>query len=230
MSKIYYFTTKQNGADADIYIFGDIVTPEWEGWGGRADVSAHSLVSVLSALEADTIRVHINSYGGHVSEGLAILNSLAAHPAKIITFCTGFACSAASVVFMAGDDRFMYPASLLMIHNAWNAAVGTAEDLRKAAEDLDIVSQTAANAYKGRLNIDDDALSALLDAETWIPPDRALEWGFATGILRAPVTEKASASVRGAVFRQLTTGEDPRPQPQKNAVNSLAAFFNVKNE
>ena len=103
---------------ADVYIFGDIVVPEQEYF--ESDTSGYSLASDICGFDVDAINVHINSYGGHASEGIAIYNVLRGHKAKVTTICEGFACSAASVVFMAGSVRIMQPASLLMVHHAWN--------------------------------------------------------------------------------------------------------------
>ena len=127
-----------NGTEADIYIFGDIVDPlTKELWGLDSDTSGLSLANDVKDLDAEVINVHINSYGGAVSEGLAIHNTLKNHKAKVRTYCDGFACSAASVVFMAGDERYMNDASLLMIHNAWMYTAGNPAQLRKDADDLE---------------------------------------------------------------------------------------------
>ena len=127
-----------------------------------------SLVNDVKDLDVDVINVHINSYGGVVSEGLAIYNTLKNHKAKIRTIVDGFACSAASVVFMAGDERIMNDASLLMIHNAWTRVSGNAAELRKQADDLEKITQASIEAYMSRVNITEDELKALLDAETWL--------------------------------------------------------------
>lgn len=193
---------------ADVYIYGDITSWVWD----ESDVSSYTLAKELEGLDVDSINVHINSYGGEVAEGLAILNTLKAHNAKVKTFCEGFACSAASVVFMAGDERIMYPASLLMIHNAWTYASGNADDLRKAAEDLEIISNVAASAYREKVKISDEELSDLLKNETWIPPDSAVEWGFATSIVEQTQSAKAVASALPFLMRQLCGKKDAEQQ------------------
>ena len=114
MNKKYYSLVQENN-EATINIYGDITSWEWF----ESDVSSYTLSKELEVIEADTIHVYINSYGGEVAEGLAIYNALKRHKAKIITHTDGFACSIASVIFMAGDERIMSTASLLMIHNAW---------------------------------------------------------------------------------------------------------------
>jgi len=178
--------------------------------------------------------IHINSHGGEVAEGLAIYNMLKNHPAKVKTYCDGFACSIASVIFMAGDERIMNNASMLMIHNAWTYTAGNADDLRKVADDLDIISQGAFAAYKSAVNISDEKLLEMLDAETWILPDDALEMGFATSIIGAEQTNKVAASADKALFLMLKKAlqiepapmPEPTPEPKENKIqNMMAALF-----
>lgn len=201
-----YYALETNGNEADIYIFGDIVDPTTqEFWGMPADVSGYSLVQEIKDLDVDVINVRINSYGGMVSEGLAIYNALRDHKAKIRTIVDGFACSAASVVFMAGDERIMHPASLLMIHNAWVTTWGDANQLRKDADDLEKITQATKSAYLEHINVSEEELTKMMDKETWILPDEALEMGFATAIMSEPTTAKAAASARKVLFNLVRT-------------------------
>lgn len=176
-----YFQLVQDGDTADLDIYGDIAEKWWEG---DARIDARSLSKQLEELgDVSQINVHINSYGGEVAEGLAIYNALRRHSAKVRTTCDGFACSIASVVFMAGDERAMSDASLLMIHNAWTSAFGAnAADLRKLADDMDTITQASKNAYMSRVSIGEDRLTELMDAESWILPADAVEMGFATEV------------------------------------------------
>lgn len=161
---------------ADLYIFGDITSYDWY----EGDVSANTLLKQLKELDVDYINVHINSYGGEVSQGLAIYNTLKDSKMKVTTVCEGFACSAASVVFMAGDERIVKDASLLMIHNAWTYARGDSNELRKQAEDLEKITQASVNAYKSKASIPEKKIKELMDNETWITADEAITYGFAT--------------------------------------------------
>lgn len=207
MTKRYY-SLVQEGTTADIDIYGDITSWEWS----ESDVSAYNLSKRLDELsDVDTINVNINSYGGEVAEGLAIYNALKRHKARIVTRCDGFACSIASVIFMAGDDRVMNEASLLMIHNAWTWAKGNAAELRKQAEDLDTITQASKNAYLASVTIAEDELSALMDAEKWVTPQEALEWGFATCIEGSGDSDKPSQNARLAVFAKFMKDEDEDP-------------------
>lgn len=217
MKKRYYSLTAE-GSQADIYIYGDIVSWPWL----ESDVSSYNLAQEIAGLEVDTINVYINSYGGEVAEGLAIYNALRRHKARVRTYCDGFACSAASVVFMAGDERIMSNASLLMIHNAWTYTVGDQNQLRKDADDLETITQASVNAYLNHVNISEDKLKALMDAQTWLSPADALEMGFATSVVALAEKKAASQSVRkqlaelilkGQTTQTLKTREVP-PEPE----------------
>ena len=232
-----YYQLDINETEADIYIFGDITSWEWY----ESDVSSFTLSRELQGLDADTINVHINSYGGEVAEGLAIYNMLKNHKAKVRTYCDGFACSVASVIFMAGDERIMNEASLLMVHNAWMYTAGNADQLRKDADDLDIITQASITAYMSRVNITEDELKELLDAEMWLLPTDALEKGFATSIEADTKTNNAAASAHKALFLLIknaintpesTPTPDPEPAPATEPVpesqeNKTIKFLNA---
>ena len=187
-----YYALESSGNEADLYIFGDITTWPWD----EKDRDAYGIVKELQALEADKLNVHINSYGGDVSEGLAIYNVLKNSQTKITTYCDGFACSAASVIFMAGAERIMNSASLLMIHNAWSWASGDANDFRKQADDLDKITQASINAYMSRVWITEEELKEKMNAESWLTAEEALADGFATKIL-----EEENKGVNQSAFR-----------------------------
>lgn len=207
-----YFMADRQEDTLEIVIYGDITSWEWL----ESDVSSYTLSKLITETDAANIRVRINSYGGEVAEGLAIYNALKSHKAQVTTVCDGFACSAASVVFMAGDTRLMNPASLLMIHNAWSRASGNAKELRKKADDLELISQTTASVYKASVNITDEELTAMLDEETWISPEDAVGKGFATGIIGQQETAKQQYSAREAVMsRVLAAPKGNEPQGKK---------------
>lgn len=194
-----YYALVQNGSTADIYIYGDITSFPWD----ETDVSSYGLAKELESLVVEQINCYINSYGGEVAEGLAIYNQLKRNQAKVTTICDGFACSAASVIFMAGDERIMGDASLLMVHNAWSYASGNSEELRKQADDLDIITKASINAYLSCINIDEAALKKLLDEETWILPADALAMGFATKVTKEETGLQANQSIKKKVAEKL---------------------------
>jgi len=214
MKKYYSLETNAQTRTADLYIFGDIVdslnTGVDEAWGlDIGEVSGLSIVKDLQALDVDTINVHINSMGGYVNEGLAIFNVLKNNKAAVNTIVEGFACSAASVVFMAGDKRIMNSASALMIHNAWmQPDPGNAAQLRQQADQIEKISQAAGNAYMERVNIGREQLDAMLDGEnhegTWILPDDAVKMGFATAVSSVAASNVANQSAMRQVLQKIT--------------------------
>lgn len=209
MKKYFQLVTEGDTADLDIY--GDIASWSWIG----GNISAANLSRQLEELgDVSQINVHINSYGGDVAEGLAIYNALRRHKAKVVTTCDGFACSIASVIFMAGDERLMSKASLLMIHNAWTSAYGVnANDLRKLAEDMDAITARSKAAYLDRISIDEDELSELMDAESWISPDDAVEMGFATGIEEFDGGGNPSQSAFGSLMELVQSALEAKQKP-----------------
>lgn len=186
-----YYSMAQAENEASIQIYGDITSFPWL----ESDVSSYLLSKQISEIDASVIHVHINSYGGEVGEALAIYNALKAHKAKIITYADGFACSSAANIFAAGDRRIARPLSMIMVHHAWMTASGNSRELHKAANDLDAVSKTAMGAIAGVVNISAEELQTMLDAETWLTPQQALEIGLATDISApdAPVAPTMSA-------------------------------------
>ena len=181
MEKLYYsLVTNETKKEAEIYIFGDISSYDnCES----SNMSAYKLSKIIKEMaDLKTIHVHISSYGGEVKEGLAIYNVLKSHPAKVITYDDGFACSIASVIFMAGEERIMTKSSLLMIHNAWVFTEGDAKELRKQADDLDKITQASINIYMQYVNLSEEELKRMLDEEYWLDYNEAIKFGFATKV------------------------------------------------
>ena len=231
MNRYYSLYTKDN--KADLYIFGEIMSAAWTGLCDAAeidfgDVSGLSIVQDLNALDKDidTVNVHINSPGGLTFEGLAIYNTLKSHPAKVITYCEGIAASAASIVFMAGDERIMSNASMLMIHNAWTQTAGNAAQLEETAKELQKISEAAANAYMAGVNITREELDAMLDGEnhegTWILPEDAVKMGFATYVIHAKKQDGYQSCI-SYLMDKIATPKQEIPVPQEEKKDPVKA-------
>jgi ATP-dependent Clp protease protease subunit len=218
LKPIYQLKTKED--NAELYIYGDIASDSYK-W-SESDISANDIVNQLQSVHASKIDVYINSYGGEVAQGLAIYNALKRHKAKVTTYVDGFACSIASVIAMAGDVRKMYDNSLLMIHNAWTTACGNVEELLKQAEDLKTINDATKKAYLEVVNIDEAELTALLDAETWLTAEKAVEMGFATEIVAAKKPEKASASAQSIICAMLTKAAEVDPEEEEEIPEEAA--------
>ena len=124
-------------APPEVWIYDEI---DWL-WG----VTAKSFADEVNALDVDELTVRINSPGGDVYEALAILNTLRAHKARITTVIDGLAASAASFVAMAGDEVVIRPNAEVMIHDPWAITIGSADDMRSMAKDLDRITLNIAS-------------------------------------------------------------------------------------
>lgn len=239
-----YFSLQRNPEEktADIYIFGDIAHNRG-GLSGffqaTSDQSSYDLANQVAGIPEDyAITVHINSNGGELKEGLGIYNVLKSR--NVTTVCEGFAASAGSVIFCAGKTRIMQPASLLFIHQASMGAEGNADDFEKAADDLRIVTAAAVAAYKeAGITIDDDQLDAMLKAETWITPEEAVAYGFATQIIEpeedeaGKIMNDAMRSIMAAVKRPIGKTDiatvELKLADEKEVIDTLKAFTDAVN-
>lgn len=201
-----YYSFEESGGVLDIYIFGDIVSYPWD----ESDVTSFQLSQKIGNSTATTINVYINSYGGEVKEGIAIYNTLKSAKAIVNTYVEGFACSIASVIFMAGKNRFMHKTSAVMIHNAWTRAVGDSNELKKCADDLELITNLSKQAYLEQACIEEEQLTEFMDSEKWMNCDEAISFGFATAILEED-TEFPTQSARQGVLRHLSQKENKHP-------------------
>ena len=200
MSK-QYFAVQQADRAADIYIFGDLVPFEWFD----GDVSANGIRRQIEGLDVDEIRVHIDSYGGAVSEGWAIYNALMHHPARVTSYGDGFVASAALFPFLAGDERIASNLSAYYLHQVMVSAEGYARDLRAAADEADLMTDVGISAFVERTGMSAEDVRALMEAETWLSPDRALELGIATSMVADRSVPVAQAAKRTIMQRVLAS-------------------------
>lgn len=142
-------------------------------------VNALDVARDLDAITAPNIRVEINSPGGDVWDGIAIYNALRNHPAHVTTRVDGMAASIASVIAQAGDRRVMVTGSQMMIHNAWGMTVGDRNDHTDMAAILAQQDDVIAGIYANRAGKSPDDFRALMDAETWLTAETAVEAGLA---------------------------------------------------
>lgn len=129
------------------------------------------------------ITVWINSPGGDCVAAAQIYNMLSSYNGKVTVKIDGIAASAASVIAMAGDTVLMSPVSMLMIHNPATAAFGDHAEMQKAIDMLFEVKESIINAYVIKTGQSRAKLSHLMDAETWMDANKAVELGFADDIL-----------------------------------------------
>ena len=183
--------------------------------------------TVTTAIRASTgsLDVRINSAGGYVMEGLAIVEALRSYSGKVTIYIDGLAASMASVIAMVGTETIMAESALMMIHKPWDSSIGNADDLRRDAAKLDRIEAQLVGIYAKRTGIATDELSAMLARETWFTPEEALAHGFVTSIA-APLKIAALAKATGFGFRhvpdQLKTKEASVPDNPDTTTAAVA--------
>ena len=129
------------------------------------------------------ITVWINSPGGDCIAAAQIYNMLKEHSGSITIKVDGIAASAASVIAMAGDKILMSPTSLMMIHNPLTMVMGDSSEMKKAIQMLSEVKESIINAYELKTNLSRAKISNLMDVETWLNANKAIEFGFADELM-----------------------------------------------
>lgn len=166
-----------NEGTGELLLYGEISDATW--WGD--EVTPKQFKEDLDALgDITALNVYINSPGGDVFAGQAIHSMLKRHSATITVYVDGLAASIASVIAEAGDKVIMPSNAMFMVHNPWTYGMGNADDFRKLADDLDKIAESMIAAYLSKAkDLDRDKLVEIMNAETWLTAQEAIEYGFA---------------------------------------------------
>lgn len=182
--QLFLIEQKADTNALDIYLYDNIDGDKKDWWTGEIIESLTSAKYIQKVLEENkttqNINVYINSNGGSVKEGLGIYNQLKRHPAQKNIYIDGFACSIASVIAMAGDRVIMGNNALMMIHHASGGCWGNAEEIRKYANDLEVIDKASCSSYltKASNKLTEEKLTELLDNQTWLNAQQCLEYGL----------------------------------------------------
>lgn len=223
-----WYSIKAKGEkSAEIHIYGDI----GESWWGES-VTAKQFVKDIAALDAESITVRINSYGGSVSDGIAIYNAIKRHNAITTVVIDGVAVSIASLIAMAGDNVEMADNALMMVHAPWSMASGNAVNLREAADVLDKFALAMSGSYADKTGKTIDAvMNWLTDGiDHWFTAAEAKAEGLADDVIEAmPVAAqlnlnrfKTIPAAAGIFTRPLQETD----MPNKTAKEAAAASDN----
>ena len=164
-------------------------------WG----VTAGDFRAAMDGIGTDQIDMHINSPGGDVFDGIAILNLLRAHPAAVNVTVDGLAASAASFIAMAGDTVTMMPNSEMMIHDAQGVCIGSPKDMGDMQALLARVSDNIASVYAARAGGTAEQWRAAMQGadaqgEQWYSDKEAVAAGLADSVMELPAKKKASST------------------------------------
>lgn len=223
---------------AEFFVYEEIAPDEeyfdWKDYTRKireSTTSQNYFANMLSSIGADyTVKLYINSMGGDVKEALGIVNTLKRCPAKVIAYVDGFAASAASVLTQAADEIYMPRNTCMMLHNARWRAEGNPMELRKSADDLEVINKSIINSYATRAGdkLSAKALQQILDEETWLTAEQCIQYGLADGytdydadIQKAAEQFKAAAQTGAAAYAKapesiaalLTPEQIPAPEP-----------------
>ena len=182
-------------------IYGDYVDGEAYG----DEIAPSKFRAAVAALKkGEPLEVHVNSLGGSVTSGIAIANTireLSKNGHRTVAVVEGVAASIASITVMACDEIQIYPSAFIMIHNPWTMLMGDAATLRKEADTLDKMRSALLSFYRGKFDLSDDEIVALMDAETWISGEEAANYGLAVTLLADG--EKARAAAKATLRNAL---------------------------
>lgn len=196
MKKFWECKQSANQNEADVFIFGEIVSFKWED----TDTTAASFQKDLKELgEVSQINLHINSPGGSVFEGIAIGNMLRQHKARVVAHVDALAASIASVIVASCDEVIMPENSMLMIHNPWTISMGNAKELRKQADDLDKIAESSVVTYlaKAGEKLTEEKIKQIMDEETWMSAQEAYNYGLCDVVESA---NQVTASISQKLF------------------------------
>jgi ATP-dependent Clp protease protease subunit len=178
MKKFWNWAHNTDTEPRTLYLNGIIAEESWFD----DDITPALFRSELEAGSGD-ITVWINSPGGDCIAASQIYNMLMDYKGDVTIKIDGIAASAASVIAMAGTEVLVSPTSLIMVHNPFTIAIGDSEEMQRTMSMLDEVKESIINAYEIKTGLSRDKLSQLMDAETWLNANKALEMGFADSIM-----------------------------------------------
>ena len=214
-----------DGEERTLVLNGEISDETWYG----DEVTPALFAKELNA-GSGNITVWINSPGGDVYAAAQIYNMLMEYKGDVTVKVDALAASAASVIAMAGTPVLMSPLAMMMIHNPITVAIGDSKEMQKAGEMLNEVKEGIMNAYEIKTGMDRKKISHLMDAESWFNAKKAVELGFADGILHGKEdTEEGDKEKeleglmfsRTAVTNSLLTKLIPKKQEAKVPIEQL---------
>lgn len=234
----------------DMYIYSDVEADGYDYWRGEVIKSETSSEFFRQSLEEAgdiaQINIYINSLGGSVMEGVAIYNQLRRHKAHKTVYIDGFACSVASVIAMAGDEVIMPSNTMMMIHAPLTYVVGHASDLRKAADELDRISESTKQAYlqKAKGKLTSEKLEEMYNAETYWSAAECIELGLADRMAEADIDIDAAIKaltktdekdikqitaekIRNALKQKADAWKKPAEQVKEEAVIPAVSFNEI---
>lgn len=202
---------RMSGDVAEVLLYDQIGADPFFGDG----ISAKTFREQIKEVKAKTINLRINSPGGSVTEGAAMLAALDSHKARIEVNVDGIAASAASVVAMAGDVIRVSSSGLIMIHDPYAGVQGGAEDMRRMAGVLDKVKGQILDAYSRHSKLGRDELASMMAAETWLTGQEAVDAGLADEVVSGEMVVNFSPDILRNKFKYKNVPKPKGPTPEQ---------------
>ena len=216
--------TQEESLERTLFLNGQIADQSWFD----DEVSPQMFKDELVSGKGD-ITVWINSPGGDCVAASQIYNMLRDYKGNVTVKIDGIAASAASVIAMAGDKVLMSPVAMLMVHNPSTVAFGEKVDMEKAIAMLDEVKESIINAYEIKTSLSRTKIAHMMDAETWMDANKAMQLGFADAIIGEPnpdvpqVEETFSEVAITNSLMEKIAEKCKIPEKQEESTNTIAA-------
>ena len=168
-----------------INVYGSIIPNSYKWFYDYFDEDStcpKDIHNVLNEANGEEVEVYINSPGGVIDAGSEIYTTLRGYQGNVKIYIVGQACSAASIIAMAGYCE-MSPTALMMVHCVSTYAGGNHSDMEKTAEVLRTADDALSNAYVDKTGMSKDEVLAMMEAETWLTAEKAKEKGLIDEIM-----------------------------------------------
>ena len=224
--------TEDHTAERVLELYGTIAEDSWFD----DDITPQMFRDELFA-GSGPVTIWINSPGGDCIAASQIYSMLMDYKSDVTVKIDGIAASAASVIAMAGTNVLMAPTALMMIHNPVTTAYGDHVEMQKAIEMLDEVKESIINAYEIRTSLSHTQLSHMMDGTTWMNARKAVELGFADGLLEDRKTDHttdetysfAAKSVEMAILNKIIAKTKPEVPQGRNVDELRKQLHSIKN-
>lgn len=221
-----------NDESVDVYLYGSIVSEEPTHWlTGEPEegeyIFPEQVRNLFDEIEDDkTVNLHLNSGGGDVYASVAISNFIKEQKNTVNVYIDAIAASGASIIAMAGDNVYMYPNSMMMIHRASALAYGNTEELNKVSEDLKKFDEVVLNSYVGRFTGTEDELQALIEDETYFTAQECVSVGLVDEIIEQKKDNAKSVENSGTHDVKVSLLEKyMKPVAEKDAKENILNKF-----
>lgn len=233
-----FWNVKTDEGSASLDLFGYVGGSKDDPWGANGFNESEFLVDFRQIPKTSALTISINSFGGAVYTALSIYSLLKSHEGPITFRVDGAAMSAATIITSVPKARVIMPrGSMMMIHKVSSIAIGTTDDMRKAADDMEKLEENLVSIYAEKTGRDADEIREKLNAETYFTAEEAVEFGLADEVDETTAVENVAAGdfvmlnglkVDGRIFAHAPDGLIHADKPKASAVQKEAPKMDLE--